>query len=90
MRKKHPELVHYLEGSVVDISGTSIPPYHWIGIHTTVEADHFKHALKGANLALRYYTGTQEKTKVKNQILGGISVFANLQEGFMEYLSSKK
>ncbi len=86
LRRKYPALVKRLEDTVVKISGEVIPAYRWIGIHTSVEIDHFAHAVHAANMALKYYSGSQEKSEVRKQILEGIEEFATFQQGFMQYL----
>lgn len=87
LKEKYPDLVKYLESKKVKVSNRKIPAYHWIKIHTSVEKDHFKHALMAANTSLRYYVGSQNKATVKKQILLGISNFAYMQEEFMRSLN---
>ena len=53
LRREYPELVQYLEQTPVAVSGTSLPGYHWLRIHTSVEMDHFEHAVQAANVALQ-------------------------------------
>ena len=90
LREKYPKLVRYLENTTITISGNSVPAYRWIGIHTTVEIDHFDHALHAANISLQYYGGSQQKSEVRKQIFEGVEEFAIFQEGFMKYLSERK
>ncbi len=86
LRQQYPKLVHYLEDSIVQISGMGIPAYRWIGIHTRVEIDHFDYAVRGANLALRHYSGTHTKNEARENIVEGIRDFAAFQEEFMKSL----
>lgn len=86
LQTKYQDLVKYLENAKVKVSGRKIPAYHWIKIHTSVEEDHFEHALKAVNMALRYYEGNRSKTDVRKQIMAGISSFGSMQEGFMKSL----
>src|SRR6266446_3200544 len=59
LRANYPELVNYLMKTKVTINGSENVAYRWIEIHTTLEADHFSAAVKSANLALRYYAGSE-------------------------------
>ncbi|MBI1970806.1 hypothetical protein HYS47_03595 [Candidatus Woesearchaeota archaeon] len=86
LRRDYPCLVNHLENTKVTISGCEVPAYYWIKIHTSVEADHFVHAVQAANVALCWYSGKQEKREVKQQILEGVKSFAAFQQQFMEYL----
>jgi len=76
LREQHPDLVAHLEKNGA---------YHWVNVHTTVEADHFESAVQGANLALRY-CDTTDHDWVCNQIVTGFANFANAQTGFMRSL----
>lgn len=86
LRANYPDLVRYLEGASVSISGVANPAYRWIQIHGCIEADHFRAAVASANLALRYYAGQQTQACVKNWILEGFTQFAVLQSQFMKHL----
>lgn len=86
LRTRYPKLVKTLEDATVKISGEDVPAYRWIGIHMSVEIDHFAHAVRAANVALQYYGGSQPKSKVRKQILQGIEEFAQFQHDFMKYL----
>ena len=90
MNAKYPDLVEYLKNAKVSVSGNEIPAYHWVQIHTSVEKDHFEHALHAANLAMRYYVGFRDKKEVRKDILNGISSFASMQEEFMKTLEKSK
>ncbi len=89
LRKSYASLVTYLEKTKICVGGDKLPAYLWIKIHTSVEEDHFANAVKGANLALLYYAGSQENKVVKRQILNGIELFAALQEKFMNSLQGR-
>lgn len=87
LRTQHAELVDHLERTKVTINEVQVSAYHWIQIHTTVEADHFDAALLGANLALRYYYGRPEaRSGFKECILSGFAEFAATQADFMNGL----
>lgn len=86
LKARYPDVVTYLENHAVAIGDVTRPAYHWIKIHTSVEADHFQFAMQGANDALRYYAGMQSLTSVKQQILDGFAQFANIQTAFMQHL----
>lgn len=80
---KYPELVKYLRTTEVSISGVQHAAYHWIRIHTSVEAEHFDVAVKGANRALRYYAGKENKARIKSWIMAGLMDFTVVQAEFM-------
>lgn len=82
--KNYQGLVKHLENTEVKIGGVMHPAYHWIRIHTTVEADHFETALIGANKALFYYNGPESKATIKGYILKGFKEFAKVQTEFMK------
>jgi len=86
LRQRYPRLVNKLKDATVNVSGERVPAYRWIEIHTTVEIDHFVHAVRAANVALQYYSGSQKGSNVKKQILQGIERFAVFQQNFMKYL----
>jgi|SRR5579871_6321954 len=87
LRAAHPQLVAFLNETKVEINGASHQSYFWIQIHTSVEADHFAYAAKGANRALRYYTG-QEAAQAKQWLIEGFAAFADVQAAFMEGLAA--
>jgi len=41
LRTQHASLVDHLEKNKSNINEVQVSAYHWIQIHTTVEADHF-------------------------------------------------
>jgi len=84
--QRYPGLVDKLKDTVVTVSGERVPAYRWIEIHTTVEIDHFVHAVRAANMALQYYSGSQNRSDVKQQIIQGVEGFAVFQQEFMKYL----
>lgn len=86
LRTRYPNLVHYLKNAKVEIGGVNNRGYDWVRIHTSVEADHLRAALAGANLALRYYAGPQHTAEVKGWILDGFNEFAVVQKDFMKSL----
>jgi hypothetical protein len=86
LREQRGDLVRSLEALRVPILGQQHNAYHWIRIHTGVEAEHFEAALKGVNNALRFYAGTQAPEAVKADILAGFGRFAAVQSAFMSAL----
>jgi hypothetical protein len=86
LRTQHPDLVNHLKKTKVTINEVQVSAYHWIQIHTTVEADHFDAAMLGANLALRYYHRPQAQLDAKAWILNGFKEFAVTQADFMNGL----
>ena len=87
LRAQFPDLVAALETTKVHINDEHHAAYHWIHIHTSVEADHFAFALRGANRALRFYTGASEDGQAKQWILEGFAQFADVQTAFMAALA---
>lgn len=83
LRARRPELVAGLEAMKVEILGQKHNAYYWIRIHTSVEAEHFDAALRGANKALRFYAGGDEPAAVRAWILEGFRHFAAVQREFM-------
>jgi hypothetical protein len=83
LRTKYPDLVKYLEKTRVAISGSQYAAYYWIRIHTSVEAEHFDVAVKGANCALKYYAGRESIAELKSWIIEGFRDFAAVQAEFM-------
>lgn len=90
LRTNYPDLVEYLVTTKVPIGDSEIAAYRWIQIHTSVEADHFKAAIKSANLALRYYAGAETQACVKGWILDGLGDFADVQTEFMKSLMERQ
>jgi len=90
LRAEYADLVEHLMRVRVSINGVEVSSYHWIQIHTTVEADHFDAALKGANLALRYYVGAESPVRIKQWILDGFTEFAATQTAFMNGLMEQE
>jgi hypothetical protein len=86
LRAKYSDLVEHLKRSRVTINGVELSGYHWIQIHTTVEADHFDAAMVGANLALRFYCGGESPAQIKQWMLDGFRLFATAQSDFMNGL----
>lgn len=83
LRAEYADLVKHLKRSRVAIDDVKVSAYHWIQIHTTVEADHFQSAMVGANLALRYYAGAENPARIKQWIVDGFRAFAATQTDFM-------
>lgn len=58
MRREHDGLVQHLMRRTVTLAGGTHRCYAWVGVHSGhgggVEADHFDHALRGAQLGLQY------------------------------------
>src|SRR5882672_10771786 len=90
LRAEYADLVEHLKRVRVPINDVKVSAYHWIQIHTTVEADHFEAAMLGANLALRYYAGAESPAQIKEWILDGFSVFAATQTDFMNGLMEQE
>lgn len=90
LRAEYPDLVEYLVKTKVPIGDAESIAYRWIQIHTTVEADHFKAAVNSANLALRYYSGTEKQARIKGWILEGFKEFADVQNEFMRSLMERQ
>jgi pyrroloquinoline quinone (PQQ) biosynthesis protein C len=74
----------------VPIGESESAAYRWIQIHTTVEADHFRAAVNSANLAMRYYAGTETQARIKSWILEGFKEFADVQSEFMRSLMERQ
>jgi hypothetical protein len=88
LRAKHGDLVDCLEGTKVEISGRPCPAYVWIRIHTSVEADHFDSAVRGANQALHYFVGPGTAAEAKGWMIEGFRAFAAVQAEFMAGLTT--
>lgn len=86
LRRRHPDLVAYLEQATVEIGRVAYPAYFWVRVHTAVEADHFEAAVKGINTSLRYYAGDWPGAQIKARVIGGLSDFASVQGRFMARL----
>lgn len=86
LRARRPELVTALEAMKVEILGAQHNAYYWVRIHTSVEAEHFDAALRGANKALRFYAGSDDAATVRAWILEGFRDFAQVQQDFMAAL----
>jgi hypothetical protein len=86
LKSRYPDVVQYLKKVNVEISGNDVQAYDWIQIHTSVEATHLTAAIAGANLALRYYAGSQTASSVKGWILDGFRSFSVVQTDFMKAL----
>jgi len=86
LRRAQPDLVRHLESAKVEIGGTAYPAYFWILVHTSVEVDHFEAAVKGANAALRFYSGG-DPSEAKSCVLRGFERFAEVQREFITGLS---
>jgi hypothetical protein len=83
LRARRPELVAALSSMKVEILGQKHDAYYWVRIHTSVEAEHFDAALRGANQALRFYAGTRDPETVRADILDGLRQFATVQRDFV-------
>ena len=86
LRARRPELVAALETMKVELLGQKHDAYYWIRIHTSVEAEHFDAALRGANKALRFYAGGADLATVRAWMLEGFRHFAQAQGDFMAAL----
>ena len=86
LQTRHPELVLYLRKNRIMIGDSALPAYAWIQIHTHVEIDHFHSAVQGANKALRYYSGQEDRDVIKAWIMDGFVSFAHVQKDFLKYL----
>ncbi len=87
LRARQPALVAALQGMKVELAGQKHDAYYWIRIHTSVEAEHFEAALRGANQALRFYAGPDSIDAVRTHILAGLAEFATVQRDFMAALA---
>jgi hypothetical protein len=85
LRERFPELVEALEDKKWQAGP---PPYFWIQIHTTAEAEHSMAAFDAANLAIRYYAGPGGAGAAREWIVQGIHEFAAVQTEFMQDLLS--
>ena len=83
LRANRPDLVSYLQQNTTEINGEHHNGYFWVMIHTSVEADHFAFAAKGANRALQFYVGAEPQDETKSWLLDGFSAFADVQAAFM-------
>lgn len=86
LRERQPQLVAALRAMKVEVAGQKHDAYYWVHIHTSVEAEHFEAALRGANQALRFYSGTDDPAVVRGFILDGLRRFATVQGDFMAAL----
>lgn len=84
LRSFYADLVQHLETSSVAVNGSHCAGYHWIRIHTTVEAEHCAAAWDAAHLALHYYAGPRERAEVAGWIIDGFAEFCAVQTEFME------
>jgi hypothetical protein len=84
LRVRYPRLVAHLESSMVAINGQRCPGYHWIKVHTTVEAEHCANAWRAAELACKYYAGARPVLEVQAWIVDGFAEFAAVQTEFMQ------
>lgn len=87
LHTRHPHLVAYLRKNRIVIGESALSAYAWVQIHTYVEMEHFNSAILGANKALRYYTGPEDKSTAKAWILGGFARFAEIQTDFLEHIA---
>ncbi len=83
LRARRPELVAALEAMRVEVLGEKHNAYYWIRIHTSVEAEHFEAALRGANQALRFYAGASAPEAARAHVLHGLRHFATVQREFI-------
>ena len=83
LRSNRPDLVTHLQKSTIEINGEHHNGYFWVMIHTSVEADHFAFAAKGANRAMQYYVGAEPQQQIKAWLLEGFAEFADVQAEFM-------
>jgi hypothetical protein len=86
LHERYGDLVAHLERTEATIGGRSHQAYFWIRIHTSVEADHFAAAVRGANSALHFYAGKESRDQPKRWMLEGFGEFAGLQAVFMQAL----
>jgi hypothetical protein len=86
LRAEYADLVAYLRKTRVESGGIKAGAYHWVNIHTTVEADHYDAATVGVKQALGYYSGPESKEVVRGWVLEGFTRFVQVQAEFMEGL----
>lgn len=85
LRKLQPDFVTAMENTNVRIVKRDHNAYYWVAIHSGlgggVEADHFKWAVRGVRVALRY-TREEEREACREQIYEGFRAFGADHELF--------
>lgn len=80
LRHECPQLVDYLREHQVNIAGQNHRAYQWIAIHSghgsAVEADHFRWAVRGADLAFKHLPAEQH-AHLREQLHQGFRRFAD-------------
>jgi hypothetical protein len=79
LRHQHPGYVEHLLGTDI---GHGVNAYHWIGLHTHVEKEHFDGAVTAAELALTWYAGAHDAAWVADSIVAGFEGFIALQQRY--------
>lgn len=88
LRRRFEALVDHLRQTSVELNRAQHNAYWWVHIHTSVEADHFDHAVTGVNDALRFYRGSSTADDMKRCVIEGFKRFAEVQGKFMEELAA--
>jgi hypothetical protein len=82
----HEHLVEHHRGYVDHLLATDIGhglnAYHWVQLHTSVEAEHFDAAVVSADKALEYYAGPRDAREAADEIVTGFEAFLGLQRRF--------
>ena len=85
LREKAPGMVAALKANKVNIAGQEHVAYQWLAIHSGhgggAEADHFKWAVRGVELALRF-TPVAQHAAAKREVLAGFAAFARDHQTF--------
>lgn len=91
LRQECPELVAFLREHHVNIAGQEHLAYQWIAIHSghgsAVEADHFRWAVRGADLAFQHLPALQHE-HLRKQLHRGFRRFAEDHWQFFSQVNS--
>ncbi|MBD2774232.1 hypothetical protein [Iningainema tapete] len=83
-RTKRPDITEFLEKTEVEIDGKLLPANYWFSRHIVADAEHFDAGIAGANEALHYYAGLENRQQVKNWIIEGVREISVLMSEFMD------
>lgn len=87
LRKEQKDLTKFLKKAKHDIAGQNHACYQWLQIHSghagAVEADHFKWATKGAELAFNF-SPKKEHASMRASLDKGFQTFAKNHKTFFE------
>lgn len=93
LMEEHPQLLAALQ--TIDPEISDISNDMWMRIHGTVdgnhgvEEDHAAEALKGVNMMVKTYRGSEPKATVRQLILDGYRSFAELQAEFYRNIGQR-